>query len=78
MEEGRHPHLRLARLRGAKREPEVRLYRHGTKLSRERRDVPPNIAVRGLVRRLAAELGVGAMTIYHHVPSKEDIIDGMV
>jgi AcrR family transcriptional regulator len=30
------------------------------------------------IRRLADKLGVGAMTIYHHVPSKEDIIDGMV
>jgi AcrR family transcriptional regulator len=30
------------------------------------------------IRRLADKLGVGAMTIYHHVPSKEEIIDGMV
>jgi AcrR family transcriptional regulator len=30
------------------------------------------------IRKLADRLGVGAMTIYHHVPSKEDIIDGMV
>lgn len=30
------------------------------------------------IRKLADELGVGAMTIYHHVPSKEEIIDGMV
>ena len=30
------------------------------------------------IRRLADRLGVGAMTIYHHVPSKEEIIDGMV
>lgn len=30
------------------------------------------------IRRLADELGVKPMTIYHHVPNKEAIIDGMV
>lgn len=30
------------------------------------------------IRKLADRLGVGAMTIYHHIPSKEEIIDGMV
>lgn len=30
------------------------------------------------IRRLAEKLDVGPMTIYHHVPSKDDIIDGMV
>lgn len=30
------------------------------------------------IRKLADRLGVGAMTIYHHVPSKEEIVDGMV
>jgi AcrR family transcriptional regulator len=30
------------------------------------------------IRRLADELGVKPMTIYHHVPGKEAIIDGMV
>jgi AcrR family transcriptional regulator len=30
------------------------------------------------IRRLAETLDVGAMTIYHHVPSKDEIIDGMV
>ncbi|MGA8041027.1 MAG: TetR/AcrR family transcriptional regulator C-terminal domain-containing protein [Acidimicrobiia bacterium] len=30
------------------------------------------------IRKLADRLGVGAMTIYHHVPSKDEIIDGMV
>lgn len=30
------------------------------------------------IRKLADRLDVGAMTIYHHVPSKEEIIDGMV
>ena len=30
------------------------------------------------IRRLADELGVRPMTIYHHLPSKEAIIDGMV
>ncbi len=30
------------------------------------------------IRKLAAALDVGPMTIYHHVPSKEEIVDGMV
>jgi AcrR family transcriptional regulator len=30
------------------------------------------------IRKLADRLGVGPMTIYHHVPGKEQIIDGMV
>jgi AcrR family transcriptional regulator len=30
------------------------------------------------MRRLADHLGVKPMSIYHHVPSKEDIVDGMV
>lgn len=30
------------------------------------------------IRKLANRLGVGAMTIYHYVPSKEEIVDGMV
>lgn len=30
------------------------------------------------MRRIAAELGVEAMTLYHHVPSKEALLDGMV
>ncbi len=30
------------------------------------------------IRKLAAALGTKPMTIYHHVPSKEAIIDGMV
>ena len=30
------------------------------------------------IRRLAEALGVKPMTIYHHVPSKEEIVDGMV
>lgn len=30
------------------------------------------------IRKLAAELGTAPMTIYHHVPNKEAIIDGMV
>lgn len=30
------------------------------------------------IRRLAEALGVKPMTIYHHVPSKDEIVDGMV
>jgi AcrR family transcriptional regulator len=30
------------------------------------------------MRRLADELGVGAMTLYHYVPNKEQLLDGMV
>jgi AcrR family transcriptional regulator len=30
------------------------------------------------MRRLADELGVGAMTVYHYVPNKEQLLDGMV
>ena len=30
------------------------------------------------MRRLAASLGVKPMTIYHHVPGKEQIIDGII
>lgn len=30
------------------------------------------------IRKLAAKLGVGPMTIYHHVPSKDELIDAMV
>lgn len=30
------------------------------------------------IRKLAERLDVGAMTIYHHVPSKDEIVDGMV
>jgi AcrR family transcriptional regulator len=30
------------------------------------------------MRRLAGELGVGAMTLYHYVPNKESLLDGMV
>lgn len=30
------------------------------------------------MRRLGAELGVEAMTLYHHVPNKEALLDGMV
>lgn len=30
------------------------------------------------IRKLAERLDVGTMTIYHHVPSKDEIVDGMV
>ena len=30
------------------------------------------------MRRLADELGAGAMTLYHYVPNKEKLLDGMV
>jgi AcrR family transcriptional regulator len=30
------------------------------------------------MRRLAAGLGVEAMTLYHHIPNKDDLLDGMV
>jgi AcrR family transcriptional regulator len=30
------------------------------------------------MRRLADELGAGAMSLYHYVPNKEELIDGMV
>ena len=30
------------------------------------------------IRKLAAELGVKPMAIYHHVPSKDTILDGIV
>ncbi len=30
------------------------------------------------MRRLGAELGVEAMTLYHHIPSKDALLDGMV
>ena len=42
-------------------------------------DLADEIGIESLtIRKLADKLGVGAMTIYHHVPSKEEIIDGMV
>jgi AcrR family transcriptional regulator len=30
------------------------------------------------MRKLAEELGAGAMSLYHYVPNKEDLLDGMV
>ena len=30
------------------------------------------------MRKLADELGAGAMSLYHYVPNKEDLLDGMV
>ena len=35
-------------------------------------------AVALAVRKLADELGAGAMSLYHHVPNKERLLDGMV
>jgi AcrR family transcriptional regulator len=42
-------------------------------------DLADEIGVEALtIRKLADSLDVGPMTIYHHVPGKEQIIDGMV
>lgn len=30
------------------------------------------------MRKLAQELGVGAMSLYHYVPSRDDLLDGMI
>lgn len=30
------------------------------------------------MRKLADELGVGAMSLYHHVPNKDELLDGMI
>src|SRR5215212_12197252 len=30
------------------------------------------------MRKLADEVGAGAMSLYHHVPNKEQLLDGMV
>ena len=30
------------------------------------------------MRKLADELGAGAMSLYHYVPNKEELLDGMV
>ena len=30
------------------------------------------------MRRLAADLGVEAMSLYHHLPGKEGLLDGLV
>jgi AcrR family transcriptional regulator len=30
------------------------------------------------MRKLAAELDAGAMSLYHHVPNKEELLDGMI
>jgi AcrR family transcriptional regulator len=53
-------------------------------LSRERVvDAAVALAVRDgieslTMRKLADELGAGAMSLYHYVPNKEDLLDGMV
>ena len=58
--------------------------RRGARLSRDRvlegaLDLADEIGVTSLtMRRLAQELGVKPMTIYHYVPSKDEILDGIV
>lgn len=53
-------------------------------LSRERvlasaMDLADEIGIEAFtIRKLAAALDVGPMSIYHHVPSKDEIVDGMV
>ena len=55
-----------------------------TELSRERvLQAAIELADRGgfeslTMRRLADELGAGAMSLYHYVPNKEDLVDGMI
>ena len=65
--------------RGSSQKPRVR-----EPLTRERalRKAMQLADARGLdeltMRRLAHELGVEAMSLYHHVPNKDAILDGMV
>jgi AcrR family transcriptional regulator len=55
-----------------------------TELSRERvLRAAVDLADRGgfaslTMRKLADELGVGAMSLYHYVPNKDDLVDGMI
>jgi AcrR family transcriptional regulator len=55
-----------------------------TRLSRERvLEAAVALAARDgieslTMRKLADELGAGAMSLYHHVPNKEQLLDGMV
>ena len=55
-----------------------------TELSRERvLNAAVGLADRGgfgslTMRKLADELGVGVMSLYHYVPNKEDLVDGMI
>ncbi|MFE4500487.1 TetR/AcrR family transcriptional regulator [Rhodococcus sp. NPDC056743] len=64
--------------------PQKRTQRRDTSLTTERiitaalqiSDADPNLE-RLTVRRLAAELNVGTMTLYSYFRSKEDILDGM-
>ena len=67
----------MARLTETKAQPRVPLSR------RRALDVAVAIADAGglaslTMRRLAQELGVEAMSLYHHVANKDDILDGMI
>lgn len=68
------PSIPAANARGGQREPLTRA-----------RAVEAAVAVADVdglavvsMRRLAQELGVEAMSLYHHVANKDDILDGMV
>lgn len=59
---------------GSRREPlsAARVFRAGVELAA--RDGFESVTM----RKLAQELGVGAMSLYHYVPSREHLLDGMI
>jgi AcrR family transcriptional regulator len=68
----------------ARRRPATETRPPGPHLSRERVlhtafDLAAREGIEALtMRKLADELGVGAMSLYHYVPNKEKLLDGMV